>query len=126
MEEAKELARLHVAPPTLETDQETGEDTDEGEHHHPGATGWTDYCVTPGGSDDNKVSIPPTPTSPMATPLPRPLSNIRKETCTRSGKKYTFGPHQKADIIEAEYKSLKKKNDRLSKEHFAANGSKSA
>ena len=124
MEEAKELARLHVAPPTLETDQETGEDTDEGEHHHPGATGLTD------GSDADsfliKVSIPPTPTSPMSTPLPQPLSNIRKETCTRSGKKYTFGPHQKADIIEAEYKSLKKKNDRLSKEHFAANGSKSA
>ena len=126
MEEAKELARLHVAPPTLETDQETGEDTDEGEHHHPGATGWTDDCVTPEGSDADKVSIPPTPTSPMSTTIPQTLSNIKKDTCTRSGKIYTFGPHQKADIIDAKRKSLKKENDRLSKEHFAGNGSKSA
>ena len=88
--------------------------------------GWNDHCVTPEGSDADKVSIPPTPTSPMSTATPQTLSNIKKDTCTRSGNIYTFVPHQNADIINAKRKILKKENDKLSKEHFAANGSKSA
>ena len=112
----------------LKSNEETMGPTEEGEQHQPGAMGLDDLCVTPKGGDADKdqVSISPTSTSPIPTAITQPLSKIQKDTCLRSGNRYTFVSHQNTNTINAKRKLLKKENDKLSKEHFGGSGSKSA